>query len=608
MALDIVRLLELTSWRAFDVDSDGRVLAGSDESGSTQLVEIAPDGTRTPLTALPGAVTGRYLPGERSVVVQHDTDGDERGQLSLLHLEEPPTAPATADDLDPLVHDPEHVHRLLDVLPGRIIYATNRRNGVDFDVVLRSPLTGEEQVVYDRGGLALEVAASPDSHYVVVTVPARQPLSDQIILVNTMPATEDEHIAALTAETEHSRHNQVAWLPDDSGVVVTTNSGRDRTGIARIDPHTRERVWLVTSEEYDLGGWLSPDGSKLLVQTNVDGAARLALHDASTGELRRHVPLPDDGWCTFPLPAPTWSPDSRHVALSFSAPGVPGDALLVTAATGEVRALTDSAAQLGDEPPTEPGVHRVPTPDGERVPCFVYPPTTAVPGLDDSAVMIIHGGPESQSVRSFSPVVQALAAGGHTVVVPNVRGSTGYGKRWYSADDLRRRLDSVADLAAVHDWLPTIDVDPRRCALWGGSYGGYMVLAGLAFQPERWAAGVDIVGISSLRTFLENTAGYRRAHREREYGSPHADAEFLHEASPLTKAAAIRAPLFVIHGANDPRVPLSEAEQVADAVRAKDLECELVVYPDEGHGLAKRANRLDAYPRALAFLARHLAR
>jgi dipeptidyl aminopeptidase/acylaminoacyl peptidase len=134
-----------------------------------------------------------------------------------------------------------------------------------------------------------------------------------------------------------------------------------------------------------------------------------------------------------------------------------------------------------------------------------------------------------------------------------------------------------------------------------------MVLAGLAFQPERWAAGVSIVGISSLVTFLENTSPYRRAHREREYGSLEHDRDFLHSVSPLTKMEDVRAPLFLIHGANDPRVPLSEAEQVAKALCEKGIECDLLVYRDEGHGLAKRANRLDAFPKAIAFLARHLA-
>jgi dipeptidyl aminopeptidase/acylaminoacyl peptidase len=606
MALDIVRLLELTSWRAFDVADDGRVLAGSDESGSTQLVELA-DGERTPLTALPGAVTGRYLPGERSVIVQHDTDGDERGQLSLLHLDEPRPRPAQHRDLVPLVRDREHVHRLLDVLPDRIVYATNRRNDVDFDVVIRSVVTGEEQVIYDRGGMVLEAAASPDSHYVALTVPAGPPMSDQLILVDTMPMTEAGHVRALTDRAEPARHVEIGWLPDDSGLIVTTNVGRDRTGIARIDPRTGARRWLVTSDEHDLTGWLSPNGSTLLVHTNEDGASRLTLHDAATGHLTRVIRLPADGWCAYPLPTPAWSPDSRSVALSFSAPTIPGDVLLVHASTGECESLTDSAAQL-DEQLVEPTAQRVPTRDGEHVPCFVYSPGEPDPRLAGSAVLLIHGGPESQSVRSFNPITQALVASGHTVLVPNVRGSTGYGKRWYSADDGRNRLAAVADLGDLHDWLPTIGLDPGRAALWGGSYGGYMVLAGLAFQPGRWAAGVDIVGISSLVTFLENTAAYRRAHREREYGSLAADAAFLQEASPLTKVAAITAPLFVLHGANDPRVPLSEAEQIAAAVRAKGLECELLVYDDEGHGLAKRVNRLDAYPQALAFLARHLTK
>ncbi|MFR9729019.1 alpha/beta fold hydrolase [Saccharopolyspora sp. MS10] len=602
MAVDMVRLLELASWRAFDVDEAGRVLAGSDESGSTQLVELSPNGGVTALTALSGAVTGRYLPGERAAVIQHDTGGNERGQLSLMRLDRRRTHPAGLDDLQPLVRDARYVHRLLDVLPGRLVYATNRRNGVDFDVVIRSALTGEERVVYDGGGMVQEVVASPDSHYVALTLPGEQPMSDQILLVNTMPATEDERVRTLSGPREHTRNTHIRWLPDDSGLVVNTNAGRDRIGIARLDPRTGDRSWLVTSEEHDLLGWLSPDGRALLVQTNDDGAGRLSLHDARTGELRREIALPGDGWCAFPLPSPVWSPNSRLVALSFSSPEVPGDVLVLDVAEGKPRARTDSAAALAGERLVTPTTHRVPAPDGAGVPCFAYQPEDPT----GSSVLIIHGGPEGQSVRTFNPVVQALAAQGHTVLVPNVRGSTGYGKAWYSADDRRLRLDSVRDLAALHDWLPELGLDPKRSALWGGSYGGYMVLAGLAFQPERWAAGVDIVGISSLVTFLENTSPYRRAHREREYGSLAEDLDFLRQASPLTHVAEISAPLFVIHGANDPRVPLSEAEQLATAVRENGVECELLVFDDEGHGLAKRSNRLDAYPRALRFLTRHL--
>jgi dipeptidyl aminopeptidase/acylaminoacyl peptidase len=400
---------------------------------------------------------------------------------------------------------------------------------------------------------------------------------------------------------------RLGWLPGSDGLILTSNADREFTGIARYDLATRGWQWLVTDDDADLVGWLAPDGSRLLVERNDDGASVLSLHDPATGVRERDLTLPAAGCVTdIRLPDPCWAPDARTVAVSISAPAAPGDVLSADPGTGALRQLTRSARALGGERAAEPEPHRVPNRDGQQVPCLVYR-GTGDGALDGSAVLVVHGGPEAQARQNFNPFVQALAAAGHTVVVPNVRGSTGYGKRWYQADDVRRRLDSVADLAAIHAWLPSVGVDPARAALWGASYGGYMVLAGLAFQPDLWAAGVDIVGISSLVTFLENTSAYRRAYREREYGSLAADREFLREASPLTRIDQLRAPLFIIHGANDPRVPLSEAEQIHAVLTARGQECELLVYGNEGHGLAQRSNREDAVPKAIAFLARHLA-
>jgi prolyl oligopeptidase PreP (S9A serine peptidase family) len=605
-------LLEARTWRAFDVDDAGRVLAGHDESGSVQLVELAPDGSRTDLTALPGACTGRYLPQERTVVVQHDNGGDENGQLSLLRLDPLPGKPLGLDDLEPLVHAEGIMHRLLDVQPGRVVYATNRRNHVDFDVLVREVATGREVVVYDAGGMTSETAVDEAGRRAAVAMVSSKAMSNYVLLAGVEDGTDRAPVQELTEPDRQARHERVRWTPDGSALVVTTDRDRDTAGVARVDVSSGAWSWLVTDEGYDVSGWLSPDGRLLLAETSVDGESRLTLHDAATGEGLREVELPGGGTpaagvVTFPMPDPVWSPDSRFVALSFSAPTVPADVLLLEADTGRVRALTDSAEPLREADLVTPTSHLVPTPDGEQVPCFLYPPPSdAEEALAGSSVLLVHGGPEGQSVRSFNPVVQGMAGQGHTVLVPNVRGSTGYGKRWYSLDDVRLRLDSVADLAALHAWLPSVGLDQGRAALYGGSYGGYMVLAGLTFQPGLWAAGVDIVGISSLVTFLENTSPYRRAAREREYGTLERDREFLHEASPLNRIEAVRAPLFLIHGANDPRVPLSEAEQLAAAVRERGLECEMLVYDDEGHGLAKRANRLDAYPKALAFLARHL--
>ncbi|NMI01586.1 S9 family peptidase [Pseudonocardia acidicola] len=588
-------LLELPTWRAFDVDDQGRVLAGSDATGSVQLVELAAGRTRE-LTALPGACRGRYLPGERAVVVEHDQGGDECTRLSLLLLDPPPAQPAGLAGLVTLVADPGYQNRLLEVLPGRIVYATNRRNGVDFDVVVRNVATGAEETVYAGGGYVGQIAVDAEARRLVVTVPGVPAMSDQLLVVDTMPATEDDRVRALSDAADPARYEHPQWSGEQ--ILVSTDADRDLMGIAVIDPADGSRRWLATDDGIDLAGLLTPDGRTLLLLRAEDGVDRLVLHDAASGARRGEVELPGAGVISRPAPEPVLAPGSRYAALSFTAPGTPGDVVLLDLDDGTARVLTHSAAAWGGPTLVRPTSHRIPAPDGEQIPCFVYRPADP----DGSAVLVLHGGPESQAVRSFSPVVQALIAAGHTVLVPNVRGSTGYGKRWYSADDVERRLDAVADLAALHDALPGLGCDPARAALWGASYGGYLVLAGLAFQPQRWAAGVDIVGMSSLVTFLENTSGYRRAHREREYGSLEQHRAFLEEASPLARVDDIRAPLVVIHGANDPRVPLSEAEQLTAALRGRGVPCELLVYPDEGHGLAKLPNRLDAYQRAIAFL------
>lgn len=603
MGIGLRELLSLPIWRAFDIDEEGRVLAGHDAEGTLQLVELAPDGTATRLTDLPGVRAGRYLPGTRTVVVEHDKDGNERAQLSLLALDEA-TLPTAAEGLTALVRDERYIHNLVDVDEGRIVYTTNRRNTVDFDVVVRDTATGAETVVYDQGGMTEAARVSKDGTRVIVIRPGAAAMSDQLLLAAVGGAARP-----LTAAGESAQYAAVRWLPDGS-LLASTDRDRDHLAVVSLDPATGALTELVAAEDHDVYAWASPDGRTLLVMTNDDGAARLALHDAATGAEVRAVDVPEGGWTADPTrPAPVWSPDSRSVAISYTSPTVPGDILRLDAETGALTTLVDSTTTLGGAKLVRPVAYRVPTPDGESVPCYVYQsPDPVDPELVGSAVLFIHGGPESQSVLAFNPLVQGLAAAGHAVLVPNVRGSTGYGKRWYSADDVSRRLDSVADLAALHAWLPELGLDQARAALWGGSYGGYMVLAGLAFQPELWSAGIDIVGMSSLVTFLRNTSAYRRTAREREYGSLEHDLEFLESASPLNRIDDIRAPLFVIHGANDPRVPLGEAEQLVASLRANEVPCDLLVYPDEGHGLAKRENRLDAYPRAVEFLARHLSR
>ncbi len=487
-----------------------------------------------------------------------------------------------------------YIHTLLDVQPDRIVYSTNRRNGVDFDVIVHTLSTGEERVVWDVGGSFEDAVFSPDGRWAVLQRMTLLPASSELLLIDLDSGT----FLGMTNDERVGEWTNPRWIGNEA-VMASTDALSDRVALLRYDLATSEWSDVVAFPAHDAYGWPSPDGRRLAVVRSGDGVDELLIADLDGGDALT-VPMPGPGVITYRSPL-VWSPDSSRLGFTFSSPVTPPAVLVWSPEDGLVQR---TALPGGLDDLVVPESTTVPAPDGEEIPAFVFTP----PNADGSAVIVVHGGPESMAMRNWNPVIAALTLDRHIVVVPNVRGSSGYGRRWMSMDDVEKRLDSVADLAAIHKWLPMLGADKRRAALYGGSYGGYMVLAGLAFQPTLWAAGVDIVGMSSLVTFLENTSAYRRAYREREYGRLDADRAVLEQASPLRAISDVRAPLLVIHGANDPRVPLSEAEQVVAAVRARGFDCPLLVYPDEGHGLAKRANKLDAYPQVLEFLGRHLHR
>src|ERR1700722_18106845 len=288
MGLDLGELLNIRLYQAFDIDSAGRVLAGSDDTGSTQLIEIDPAGTVTALTALPAACSGRYIPGQRAVVVSHDADGDERLQLSLLRLPRPDNEPAGPDGLEPIVHDPACLHRLADVTGGQICYFTNRRNGGAFDPVIRQLADGSERELALGDSSFGEAVLSPDGRWMALTVGSQVTAnSESVVLVDLTAAPGEERPVEVTPADAPAMNLALAWAPGSEALYFSSNYDREFTGLARYDLAAGAISWLLTDDACDLTGWLAPDGSVMLVERNEDGRSALALPDAGTGAHRQ---------------------------------------------------------------------------------------------------------------------------------------------------------------------------------------------------------------------------------------------------------------------------------------------------------------------------------
>ncbi|MGH3050749.1 MAG: S9 family peptidase [Gaiellaceae bacterium] len=603
-------LLELRqAWPISFSPDGGMLLVASDLPGTRQLYRLPVGGGELEqLTDFGEPVEGRLAPDGR-ILLAMDAAGNERTQLYLLDAR-PGAEPV------PVAVDPRFIHRSprLSRDGSLLAYATNRRNGRDFDAVVRRLATGQEQV-FELGGWCATGAISPDGRWVVA-----EQLGDLAGDSNLyVLGIESGEVVHATPHEGAAEYMPPVWLADSSGFLSATNEDRDRFAIARYDLVSRE--WRVVLEsEWELDCFGDDAGRHLLVEASEDGYSRLELRDPETLELREEIPLPGRGVAEHFA----FSPDGSRLAFALSTTAEPHQVYLYELGSGAApRKLTDtggvpaglaasqtprssgraSPALPAMLPAAEPELHRFESFDGESIPVFLFRPA----GEGRFPVVVtVHGGPESQwrpwYSSGFGALTQYLVSRGYAVAAPNVRGSTGYGKRFEHLDDVEKRLDSVADLAALHAWLGgRPEIDASRAVVYGRSYGGYMVLAALAFQPELWAAGIEFVGISNLRTFLENTSEYRRAAREREYG-PLSDPELLERLSPSSRIDAIRAPLFVEHGRNDPRVPVGESEAIHRLLTEKGVRCELVIYEDEGHQVERLENRVEVFERAVAFL------
>jgi dipeptidyl aminopeptidase/acylaminoacyl peptidase len=542
-----------------------------------------PGGARKQLTFLPEPVRGgQFQPvkGEYIVFVQ-DTGGGEFFQLYRYDLNDGKITLLT----DGKSRNTGGVFSR----SGRwLAYSSTKRNGKDTDIYIMDPLQPQ------KARLLLEVstpgwAVADWSH------------DESKLLVSEYISINESYLHVVDTKTgkkelitpksdEKIAYSDAKFAADDKMFYVLTDKGSEFQRLVRYDPLTKFESALTSDIPWDVDEMaVSPNGEWIAIVINEDGAGTLRVLDAKNGKERRSpkLPLGTVGNLHF-------HENNRDLAFNLSSAKSPADVYSLDVKSGKVERWTESeTGGLNTDNFVEPEMIKINSFDGTPISGFIYRPDTGKFPGKRPVIINIHGGPEGQSHPGFqSRNNYFLNELGIAILYPNVRGSSGYGKTFLTRDNGFKREDSVRDIGTMLKWIHQDNLlDSDRIAVVGGSYGGYMVLASMIHYSQI-RCGIDVVGISNFLTFLKNTQDYRRDLRRVEYGDERDEKmrEFLGKISPTTNAEKIKNPLFVVQGKNDPRVPLSESEQMVKNIRDRGGKVWYLMAKDEGHGFGKKKN------------------
>jgi dipeptidyl aminopeptidase/acylaminoacyl peptidase len=603
--------------QVWTVASDGvrpqRVTSLEDQVGQ---VEWSPDGRLLAFTLAPGG-------GMNTQIYLVRPDGQ---QLSCV------SSPETAGKANNLLDGFSHDGRLLRL-------SSNRADASSLDPFTYELATGAWRRVAAGGGAARLSDVSRDGRFALV-LRVRQRGDEDVAIVDLQTGRE----APLTPHQPPASFGTAVFAPDGMTVYLASNQDRDLAAFARIrlarprpgEPPAPAAAGaagraggaggsgievLAARGDAELDDFkLTEDGHTAALLWNAEGRSRLSFLDLDSLRQEPGPALPGEIVRDM-----AFSRNGRLLALTINGARLPSDVWVVDRATGRLRQVTHSAhdgIDLGAlvvpqlvhfpaldglelsgwlyRPPGPPGPPGPPVPPAPPAPPAVSAAAAgaqAPAGRPPAAPMVVafHGGPEAQERPHFDSLYQALLARGIGVFAPNVRGSAGFGKRFENLDNGALRAGAVRDIRAAVDYLVREGIaDPRRIGIAGGSYGGYMTMAGLTEFPELFAAGADLYGIVNFETFFAHTEPWMAAISKAKYGDPEQQREMLRALSPIHKLDRVRAPTLVLHGANDTNVPVIEAEQVVQALERRGVPVQLVLFPDEGHGFRKIANRIHA--------------
>lgn len=535
----------------------------------------------------------RRAPKDDRIIYGIDAGGDERQQLWLLEG----GARTRLTDAPGVIHDfgawsPDG---------ARIAYAANDADESRFDILLRRLDDGATKRLHRGDGILSVAGWRPDGRQLAVILDRASP--DQAILL--LDAEDGTHREV--PRPAPARFQSVRWASDGSALLGLTDAeGRDMPALCRIDPESGALETIHAAPGREVEAWsLSPDGATLATIENDRGYAVLRV--GALGADRPEV----DGLPRGVVSDLAFSADGTRLAFAASAPAQPASLYVLDVATRAARIAwrPDPMAEAGVPPDAFRDFDLVEWDgfDGRRVPGFLAFPAGDRPAEGWPSVIWVHGGPAAQTRANFRPDMQMLLSQGYAVLMPNVRGSTGYGRAAMLSDERERRLDSVADLAAGREWLARHpQIDAARIGVMGQSYGGYMVNAAITEHPDLWRAAVSFYGIADFTTLLEGTGAWRRSHRADEYGDPARDAALFERISPVRHADRIAVPLLLLHGDRDPRVPFGESEQMEAALTARGKSVRFERFEYAGHGFIRPDHRARVYAAIAGFFARHL--
>ncbi len=583
---------------SFSAD-ESRVLFSSNASGIWNAYTL-PAGGGTP-QALTSSTTDSvfavgYFPDDDRVLFTRDQAGNEQNHLFVRERD------GSERDLTP---GSKLKAQFYGFTPDGSAFhvATNERDAKFFDLYRYDTKTYERRLVY-RNDKGLNVAAiSRDGRWLALGKTNTTTDADVYLLDMQAPGAEPRH---LTPHTGNVQNQAETFTPDSKALLYLTDEGSEFARLKAYD------LAPGSSREFERADWdiayttYSRDGRYRVTGVNEDGSTVVRITEAASG---KPVALP-----TLPpgqLRNVHFSRSGQRMAFYVNGDRSPNNLFVHDFKTAQLRQLTQSLAKDIDPADlVEAQVLRFKSFDDMVIPSIYYQPLGASAKNKVPAVVFVHGGPGGQSTRGYSALMQYMANQGYAVLAINNRGSSGYGKTFFAADDQKHGREPLWDCIEAKTFLASLGhVDPERIAIMGGSYGGYMVLAAMAFRPEAFKVGVNIFGVSNWLRTLESIPPYWESFRlalYTEIGDPVKDREMLIASSPLFHAKNIRRPLMVVQGANDPRVIQPESDEIVAAVKKNNIPVEYLLFPDEGHGFSKKVNQIEANRRMVQFLDRHL--